>query len=250
MALFRINKNIHPDDLIYYYSPDGPLRLEVESMVAALEFCNCEVRKEYEFNKNRPVSLINNIPRKSLSGALGECFGVSLSIFMGGVIAKNMHESSGPDMVPHIPETQEWTQGLKKDFCPFGGFDMKGSLTTGMHFMKVKPSSHHDQTTQVLTVQWISTDYTCAEIIGLYYTRYLEKSDWKISRIPKNPDAKLTSNARLLSSGMEKVRKGWVAIRDDVVLPKNKDLFQIYSLNDYCLLDSELAFRASAYIRR
>lgn len=237
MGVYKTNKNTHPDDLIYHFSPEGPHRLSIELIVSAIELANEEFKKEYEFNKNRPISLINNIPKKNKSGAVGECFGMALSILMDGIIAKNMHESSGPDMIPRIPETIDWILGTKKEYCPFNGFDMKGCVTEKKQFMKVKPSSHHDQTTSVLTVQWMSSENTFAEIIGVYYTRFLERSDWRMNRVPKNKDSKLTSNAILLSSGIEKVRKGWLAIREDVVLPKSKDAINLYSLDNFDLVD-------------
>lgn len=239
MGVYRVNKNIKSDDLVFYSTPEVPWRLEIDFMVAALELANSEFRKEYEFNKNRPVSLINNIPKKNLSGSVGECFGRSLSLFMGGRLGKNTHESSGPDMLPCIPETKDWLLGLKKEYCPFEGFDMKGCVTEKMEFMKVKPSSHHDQTNSVLTVQWVSAPNTYAEIVGLYYTRHLERSDWKINMSPKKKDSKLTSNAILLPSGLEKIRKGWVVMRNDVVLPKKKDAMNLYFLNEFAILDSK-----------
>jgi hypothetical protein len=243
MAIYRVNKNISQNDLVYYTGKNGPLCLDLNLMTAAIEIANKEIIKEYEFNKKRLVSLISNIPKKNMSGAFGECYGKCLAILMDGLIAKNMHESSGPDMLPVIPETEMWTKGQEKSYCPFDGFDMKGCVTEEMHFMKVKPSSHHDQTTGVLTVQWRSKSGTFGEIVGIYYTRYLSKEDWKITRVPKNENSKLTSNARLLGSGLEKVRKGWIVVREDISPPRDENLVRLYGLDNYTEIDSQELMR-------
>lgn len=234
---YLINNNLTPEDLTYYTEDDG-LRwvLDIKTLIEAAKIANCEFKKEYEFNKDRPICLLRNVPRKNLSGAVGEALGESYCFLLSGKLGKNPHESGSPDFIPVLEKSRLWFSSPTKDIF-YGGFDTKACLTENGQFAKVKPSSHHDQTTTVLIVQWAFKE-GIPEIIGIYFTNRLVRCDWKISRKPKKKDSKLTSSATIKASGIHKVREGWVFLRDDVKAP-SKNISNTYGL-DVLILEKSL----------
>jgi hypothetical protein len=226
------NKNLTTQDLAYYAdNNDETWVIDINILIDAAKLANSEIKKEVNFNKDRPISLLANIPKKNLSGAVGECLGRSYSLLLNGRLGKNPHESGSPDFIPIVEESSSWFSEPTKDIFR-GGFDTKACLTEKGEFTKVKPSSHHDQTTTILTVQWRHDD-GIPEIIGAFFTNSLNSSDWNVSKKPVKEGSKITNSATLKASGVHKIRSGWLFMRGDIKIP-SKEIVNLYNLHELC----------------
>lgn len=212
---YMVNKNLTDDDLTYY----NGMRFDFAQLEDAVVKANKDFRRQYDDTKNYEAPLLNNLPRKNLSGAVGEAFGQILAKITG-TLKKNPHEAGAPDFLPITESSKPWFQFPTKNYFTGGGFDTKASLSNNKEFSKVSASSHHDQTTTVLVVQWSYSEDEVPEIIGIFYTNKLTRDDWKLSM--GRPGSKTTNAAAMTASGKDKLRKGWIILRDDVKLPQNK----------------------------
>lgn len=212
---YMVNKNLTADDLTYY----NGMRFDITQLEDAVNLANNEIREQYNDAKKYKASLLMNIPMKNLSGAVGEVFGQILATITN-TLKKNPHEAGAPDFLPITESSKPWFQFPTKNYFTEGGFDTKASYSLDKEFSKAAASSHHNQTTTVLVVQWAFSTDGIPEIIGIYYTNKLTTDDWKLS--VGRPGSKTTNAAAMTASGKDKLRKGWILLRDDVKLPQNK----------------------------
>lgn len=215
---YLINKKLTSDDLLYA-NEDTKKYLTAETIIRAIEQANLDIKKQYDDMNNYVAPLLRNIPLKNFSGAMGECLGVHLSTILGDV-KKNPHEAGAPDFIPVSLRSDRWFTKPTQEYYAHGGFDTKASYSKNKKFMQVSASSHHNQTSTVLVVQWVWNTSNVPEVIGVFYTNKLTRTDWKLSR--GKPGSKTTNAAALTKTGKEKLRSGWVVLRDDVKLPSKK----------------------------
>lgn len=225
---FTINENLSSNDLVYYEGKKK-FRLNVQTVINAIKSANSDIAKQYaDMNNGTYVApLLRNIPLKNLSGAVGECFGEHLCLLLGN-IKKNPHEASAPDFIPIVPSSKKWFSNPTTEYYPYGGFDTKASFTKDKKFTSASASSHHNQTSTVLVVQWTMNSKNVPEIIGVFYTNKLTKKDWRIST--GKVGSKTTNAAALTAKGMDKLRSGWIVIRNDVKIPTQRKLREQYGL--------------------
>lgn len=215
---YKTNANLTDNDLTYY-NGDISMRFDPKQLVNAVITANKDIRQQYEDTKNYIASLLMNIPMKNLSGAVGECYGQHLARITGN-IKKNPHESGAPDFLPITESSKPWFDTPTQKYFTDGGFDTKASYSHNKEFSKVSASSHHDQTSTVLVVQWTFSTDNIPEIIGVFYTNKLTPGDWRLS--VGRPGSKTTNAAAMTASGKDKLRSGWIILRDDMKLPQNK----------------------------
>lgn len=225
---YIVNENLSSSNLVYYEGKKK-FRIDINKIIAAIESANADIGQQYsDMNNGAYIApLLRNIPLKNLSGAVGECFGEHLCMFLGN-IKKNPHEASAPDFIPIVPSSKKWFTNPTQEYYPYGGFDTKASYTKDKKFTSANASSHHDQTSTVLVVQWTMSEHNVPEIIGVFYTNQLCKKDWKLSK--GKVGSKTTNAASLTAKGMNKLRSGWIVIRDDVQVPTQKKLREQYGL--------------------
>lgn len=225
---YLVNRNIASNDLTYYEGKKK-FRVDADKIIRAIESANRDIAKQYaDMNNGTYVApLLRNIPLKNLSGAVGECFGEHLCMFLGN-IKKNPHEASAPDFIPVVPSSKKWFTTPTQEYYPYGGFDTKASYTKEKKFTSASASSHHNQTTTVLVVQWTMNEDNVPEIIGVFYTNKLMKKDWKLTK--GKVGSKTTNAANLTAKGKDKLRAGWVVLRSDVQIPTQRKLREQYGL--------------------
>lgn len=222
---YKVNLNRTNEALTYYRDNNTHMMLRHDDIVQAIINCNLDIKQQYQDAQSRyTASLLNNIPLKNLSGAVGECFGQHLAK-LTHTLQKNPHESGAPDFLPRVPSAAEWFTTPTKTYYPDGGFDTKASYSKELKFSEVSASSHHDQTTTVLVVQWIFRN-NVPEIVGIYFTNELTPSDWK--RSVGKPGSKTTNAATLTPTGKHKLRSGWLVLHHTVQLSKNKLIQEQY----------------------
>lgn len=215
---YKKNTKLTSDDLTYFNGPT-PMRFDIDQLITAVHNTNADIKKQYTDTQKYIASLLRNIPMKNLSGAVGECYGQHLAIITGNLI-KNPHEAGAPDFLPITDSSKPWIDAPTQKYFHDGGFDTKASYSHNKEFSKVSASSHHNQTSTVLVVQWTFNEKLIPEVIGIFYTNQLTPTDWKLS-IGK-PGSKTTNAAAMTSSGKDKLRKGWIILREDMKLPQQK----------------------------
>lgn len=215
---YKKNNKLTNEDLTYY-TGETSMRFNIEQLIAAVNSTNADIRRQYEDTKNYTASLLRNIPMKNLSGAVGECYGQHLANITGN-LKKNPHEAGAPDFLPITESSRPWFENPTQKYFNDGGFDTKASYSANKEVSKVSATSHHDQTKTVLVIQWAFSDDNIPEVIGVYYTNRLTSSDWRLS--VGKPGSKTTNAAAMTASGKDKLRKGWIILRNDVKLPQRK----------------------------
>lgn len=218
MKSFIVNKKVPSDRLVYYNDTDTIMHLDLDTIKTAILNTNEDIRNQYNDAKKYPAAILVNIPLKNVSGAIGECLGQHIALLTKNII-KNPHESGTPDFIPIVPKSKPWIDNPTREYYSFGGFDTKASFCEHREFMRVGASSHHNQTSTVLVVQWAYDADKIPEVIGVYYTNQLTSDDWKISR--GRVGSKTTNAAALTASGKDKLRNGWLVLSDTVKLPRN-----------------------------
>jgi hypothetical protein len=231
---FIVNKGLAPERLLFhpdssgkkwFFDPEDMLKAVLKTN-ADLEF---QIKWHIEQRELGVVLILDNIPDKNRSGGIGECLGQAYCMIVGGVVKKNPHESGSPDFFPVVKESMPWFKEPKKDTYTIGGFDTKGVKIQNSNFTGAKASSHHTQTSSPLVVAWRYFD-EIPQIIGVYYTNEMDEKDWKIGSIPQDNGSKPTSSARLLNTGIDKLRKGWMILHKSIVLPSKKEDVERYNL--------------------
>lgn len=222
---FIVNPLLNDDDLLYHKDDEVTMRFNIDDVIKSITNTNNDIRMQYEDAQKYPAALLRNIPLKNLSGAVGECFGQHLALITK-TIKKNPHEAGAPDFLPSVPSSQPWFDNPTQKYYSNGGFDTKASFSDSRKFVGVAASSHHNQTSTVLVVQWSFSEENIPEIIGVFYTNKLTPSDWKLS-IGK-PGSKTTNAAVLTAEGKDKLRKGWVVLHKSVTLPKRNNIKEQY----------------------
>jgi hypothetical protein len=216
--IYKKNTKLTNEDLTYY-SGETSMQFNIEQLIAAVNSTNADNRRQYEDTKNYTASLLRNIPMKNLSGAVGECYGQHLALITG-TLKKNPHEAGAPDFLPIVKSSNPWFETPTSKYFNDGGFDTKASYSANKEVSKATASSHHNQTKTVLVIQWAYSDDGIPEVIGVYYTNKLIPDDWRLS-IGK-PGSKTTNAATMTASGKDKLRRGWIILREDVKLPQRK----------------------------
>lgn len=249
---FVMNDSISPEDLIFHPDTDGKQwQIDRNAMLLAMMKTNrdiyLQIRANQRWERKGMPSLLNHIPPKNLSGAIGECLGSNYCGMVKCDIRKNPHESGSPDFLPFFSGTEEWITNPKKDAYTEGGFDAKGSKISNMKFMEVDASSHHDQTRTILVAAWIEHK-GMPQIVGSFYTNKLKTSDWRRSKNSENeeaspggqsgnePSKKITNSAILLYSGLLKLRVNWIVLHKSVILPHRNNDIEKYGLHPLRML--------------
>lgn len=212
------NTKLTDADLTYYTGKIS-MQFDVEQLITAATNTNTDIRRQYEDTHKYTASLLRNIPMKNLSGAVGECYGQHLALITGN-LKKNPHEAGAPDFLPITEVSKPWFENPTQKYFHDGGFDTKASYSPNKEFSKVSASSHHNQTSTVLVIQWTFSTDMIPEVIGVFYTNKLIPTDWKLS--VGKPGSKTTNAAAMTSTGKDKLRKGWIILRDDMKLPQRK----------------------------
>lgn len=223
--MYRKNGLLTNADLQYANDPD--LYFNLDEIIQAITDTNNDLVKQYTESKTKyRAPILNYVMTKNLSGAIGECFGDVLSQNTG-LTKKNPHESGYPDFLPVSPRSDNWFQQPTKDMFPYGGFETKASYTK--NFTRVTATSHHQQTNHVLCVQWHYSPVDIPEIIGVYYTNRLTVDDWSPMKLG-SPTMKTTPASSLTASGKDKLRRGWLVLNANVILPTKKSIKLEYQL--------------------
>lgn len=231
-----INRGLTADELRYHPDVDGQqfvieIDLMAQAAIKATADFAVQIAQFKKWTEQGMAVLWDHVMHKNRSGAVGECLGAAYCQLLNQRVVKNPHESGSPDFFPLIKETKSYLETPTKDSYLDGGFDAKGCKIPDMSFMKIEASSHHRQTTTVLVTAW---NYVkdVPQIIGCMFANDLNKDDWKISSIPKNDESKPTSSARLLPSGVDKLRRRWLFMHKSVRPPRSKKDLERYSLWD------------------
>jgi hypothetical protein len=223
---YIVNSNLKKEELLFYNN-EVQLYIDQNDLINAIEEANEDYVRQYQDLSKYKAPIIKNIPLKNLSGSIGEGLCKILSD-RWKTITKNPHEAGSPDFIPTVSSSENWTKNPTAKYYPHGGFDTKASYCQDKKFVRVKASSHHDQTTTVLVVQWYLNEKNIPEIIGVFYTNKLTKNDWKISK--GRVGSKTTNAATLTKSGVEKLRYGWIVLNKNVQLPTQKKILVQYGL--------------------
>lgn len=213
---YKTNTNLSIDDLIYYEG-EQTMWFDLNDLVHAIHATNEEIQQQYVDSKKYIAPLLMNVPLKNLSGSVGEALGQHVANITG-TFKKNPHEAGAPDFLPLVESSKSWFDKPTQKYFELGGFDTKASYAADKKFASANASSHHDQTTTVFVVQWTFSANKVPEIIGVYYTNKLTRLDWKLSR--GKVGSKTTNAAMLTASGKDKLRRGWIILREDVKLPR------------------------------
>lgn len=224
-AQFVVNPSLTDNTLVYYADKIQVMQFNTNDIINAIINANNDIRRQYEDTKKYPAALLSNIPLKNLSGAVGECFGQHIALITK-TIKKNPHEAGAPDFLPVVPSAQSWFDTPTQKYYANGGFDTKASFSEKRKFVGVAASSHHNQTSTVLVVQWSFTKDNIPEIIGVFYTNELTPNDWRLT--VGKPGSKTTNAATLTAAGKDKLRRGWVVLHKSVSLPKRKTIKEQY----------------------
>lgn len=243
---FVINRSLLAAELNFHPSVNGMLwHIDQDIVLSAVIKTNKDMDFQLEehakWEQKDIPTLLGHIPLKNLSGAIGEVLGANYCFLSDQDIRRNPHESGSPDYLPYFTATEEWIKKPTKDAYLHGGFDSKGCKVNEIKFMSVDASSHHDQTSTILVAAWKMEAWSKEswkehpwkekkerpQIVGVFYTNALAKTDWKIGSLPKNNGSKPTSSAQLLLSGLEKLRSGWVVLHKSVSPPtRDKDILK------------------------
>ena len=231
---YTTNKSLTPADLVFHPPTSGlAWAFDIDLMLASVIKTNADLKIQFDqhakWRAAGMVLVLDNIPDKNKSGGIGESLGSAYCMAANSGIRKNPHESGSPDFFPFFEGSRPWFESPTKTTYDIGGFDTKGVKLSTLKFMKVTASSHHTQTSSPLIVAWSYFGET-PQIAGVFYTNKLSVKDWKIGSIPKNDESKPTSSARLLHSGLEKVRAGWMILHKCVELPFEDDAIRRYGL--------------------
>jgi hypothetical protein len=224
---FAVNQNITSDALTYYNVGGARMTLTPDLLTEAVVNTNEEIKLQFRDAVRYKVPLLLNVPLKNLSGAVGECFGQHVALLCG-TVEKNPCEAGAPDFLPIVESSKQWFTAPTKAYYDLGGFDTKASFCKNRHFTCVTASSHHNQTSTVLVVQWAYDVNEVPEVIGIFYTNALTRDDWKLSL--GKPGSKTTNAAALTASGTDKLRRGWVVLDESVVLPRHGNVREQYGL--------------------
>ena len=233
-AEFIVNKNLSAAQLTFH-PPTGSSSWIIDPllMLQAVIKTNGDILLQMKQNRDWEdmgiPALLKHIPLKNLSGAIGECLGSNYCRLCPHDIRRNPHEAGSPDFLPYFTGTEKWIKEPTKTTYKTGGFDAKGVKISGLKFMEVDASSHHDQTTTILVSAWQEIDGE-PQIVGCFYTNELLNSDWKVGSIPKNNGSKPTSSAQLLISGLDKLRRGWIVLHESVTMPRRANDVLKYGL--------------------
>lgn len=231
---YATNNSLTPADLVFH-PPTGGLAwaFDTNLMLASVLKTNADLKVQFEqhakWRASGMVLVLDNIPDKNMSGGVGECLGSAYCMATNGGVRKNPHESGSPDFFPFFEGSRPWFESPTKATYKIGGFDTKGVKLSTLRFMMVTASSHHTQTSSPLIAAWSYFGET-PQIVGVFYTNKLGDEDWKIGSIPKNDGSKPTSSARLLRSGLEKIRAGWMILHKCVKLPSDDEAVRRYGL--------------------
>lgn len=233
---FVTNSRLKQSDLSFFTDKNGTSWFfDINLMLEAVTKINLHLTKQFLWHQEQEklgmISILKNIPIKNISGGVGESLGECYCRLTDGKVRKNPHESGSPDFIPYTEVSKAWFDEPNNKSFEEGGFESKGSKMTNKRFTTVKPSSHHTQTSSPVTVAW-DFFYGIPLVLGVFYTCNLNENDWKIGSIPQENDSKLTSSARLLNSGIEKIRSGWLILHRGISLPQ-KDKRAIYGLDIY-----------------
>jgi hypothetical protein len=231
---YIINKALGAEDLTFHPPTGGAswgfdLGIVLDAVLKTNADLKFQFDRHAEWRAAGMVLILDNIPDKNMSGGVAECLGSAYCQMLSEAVRKNPHESGSPDFFPFFEGSRQWFESPTKDTYAGGGFDTKGVKLSNMRFMGVTASSHHTQTSSPLIAAWRYFDES-PQIIGVFYTNRLSSEDWKIGSIPKDDGSKPTSSARLLLSGLEKVRAGWMILHKCVVLPSDPDDVKKYGL--------------------
>jgi len=229
------NQNLTKEDLKFHPdSQDKTWFFDLDKMKTAVLKTNMDLYFQFQqheiWRNDGKVLILDHIPDKNKSGGIGECLGTSYCQITNNNVRKNPHESGSPDFIPFFEDSRYIFDAPTKETYKLGGFDSKGVKLRTMRFMDVKASSHHTQTSSPLVTAWNYFNEV-PQIIGVFYTSRLTEEDWKKVSSSKNSNSKLTSNARLLSSGLEKIRMGWLILHNSLKYPHDKKLLIRYNLN-------------------
>jgi hypothetical protein len=240
---FVINPRILESNLVYHPEVNGnKFVLDPETMIGAMiEMSRC-IRIQFDqfdvWRRSMPVPPIwDGVLPKNKNGAYAECLGITLCSILdkqGIRLIKNSVESGSPDFFPECEHSDKYIENPEEfegKYYHVGGLETKSCQCRT--FMKAKPSSHHRMTNNAMTVM-IEYFEECVDpmpwFMGLLFANNLKQEDWSETSKPKDAKSRLTNSSRLLPSGLEKCRMGWVVLHKYMKLPESKKDIEKYGL--------------------
>ena len=198
-----------------------------------------------KITKDIPVDIFSILGMRNLSAFIGEIFAMSLAKESKNRFIKNPHQDGYPDLLLmdkvgiKLYEEIRSRGGLrdKSPFSPFpnGGVEIKatcGSVPTPTQCAKLgieKPDmgetriavmrgydwkAHHRETNNLVGVLWDFLDGV-PYIVAVFFGNTLTENDWGKIVQPREGGGRTTSVSIMPRSGVNKMYKNWIAVKED-----------------------------------
>lgn len=198
-----------------------------------------------KITKDIPVDIFSILGMRNLSAFIGELFAKSLAKESNNRFIKNPHQDGYPDLLLmdkrgiKLYEEIRAKGGLrdKSPFSPFsnGGIEIKatcGSVPTPTQCAKLgieKPDmgetriavmrgydwkAHHRETNNLVGILWDFLDGV-PHIVAVFFGNTLTENDWGKIVQPREGGGRTTSVSIMPRSGVNKMYKNWIAVKED-----------------------------------
>ena len=203
-----------------------------------------------------PVDIFSILGMRNLSAFVGELFARSIAKEANGLFISNPHQDGYPDLLLMDTHGQKLYEALiksvklrdKAPFSPFpnGGLEIKatcGSVPTPTQCAKKdieKPDmgdtrihtmraydwkAHHRETNNLIGILWDFNNHA-PEIVAVFFGNHLTEADWGKIVQPKEGGGRTTSVSIMTRSGVEKMYKNWIIVKND---PRYIDFLNKYN---------------------
>ena len=237
---YLINPNANPD----FLSRKGEKeRIVIDIFVEALKDTHEVIHK---ITEGIPVDIFAILGMRNLSAFIGELYVKSLIKMSKGKFINNPHQDGYPDLLlmndgGKIAFEKLRLAGRLRDKAPFspfeyGGIEVKatcGSVPTPKDCAKMgaqKPDmgderiglvkgydwkAHHRETNNLIGIYW---DFQSGVpyIFGVFFGNSLTEDDWGKIVQPKADGGRTTSVSIMKRSGVTKMYKNWIIVKDDI----------------------------------
>lgn len=170
-----------------------------------------------------PASLYRSLDYKTTSAIIGSLFCESLAFEAGAIV--NPIEKGHPDILPM--QAQNATEEQLRNYptgievkCTVGNVYKGSNLSAGTSRLAeltgITWQAHHREVTQLLGMVWdfanASASFNYPAITGIFYSDALTEDDWGAVSGTTGRNTKVSG---MLTSGKQKMGRGWVAVIDD-----------------------------------
>jgi hypothetical protein len=198
-----------------------------------------------KITKDIPVDIFSILGMRNLSAFIGELFAKSLAKESNNQFIKNPHQDGYPDLLLMDKRGIELYGEIKargglrdkSPFSPFsnGGIEIKatcGSVPTPTQCAKLgieKPDmgetriavmrgydwkAHHRETNNLVGILWDFLDGV-PHIVAVFFGNTLTENDWGKIVQPREGGGRTTSVSIMPRSGVSKMYKNWIAVKED-----------------------------------